>query len=741
MKRFAAITVLIGGLLQVFAGDDHANLPYQWRNVVIGGGGFVTGILPHPREKNLIYARTDVGGAYRWDADSQRWIPLTDWVKGIDYTGIESFAVDPLDVNRIYLAAGIYRSTGAAILRSTDRGQTWQVTEVPFKMGGNEMGRFNGERLAVDPDDDQILLFGSRHDGLWKSGDYGATWNRLENFPQLKTMEALTFNGATNVTRRRFNFTPQEVGIVFVKFAPSNGAAGKPTLTVYAGVSANGTNFFRSDDGGATWSAVPGQPIGLRPNHAVFSPDGTIYLTYGLQAGPNRMTDGAVWKYDPQTGAWADITPLHPPDGNQPFGYGAVSVDAQNPAAIVVTTFARWLQHDDIFRSTNGGASWMPLFKDAQWDHSFAPYTADRTPHWMGTVQIDPFDSNHILFTTGYGIWESKDLTQADAGKPTHWDFCDNGLEETVPLAVISPPEGAHLLSGLGDIDGFRHDNLDVSPAQGSYAGTRFTSTEDLAFAAQQPSTIVRIGIAGNGPPHGAISYDGGTRWKAFTNEPTDGFGGGAITISADGKTIVWVARGGMPEFSNDKGVDWAACAGLPAGVHVTADAVNASCFYAFDGRNDQMYASTNGAEQFSETGAAIVLEKDPPANAYGNGVLSATPGREGDIWLSLREGGLYHSTDGGADFKPLTNVGVADELGFGKAADGKNLPALYLAGQIGGVTGIFRSIDGGTDWTRINDDAHQFGAINRLTGDPRIFGRVYLATSGRGVIYGDEQK
>jgi hypothetical protein len=40
----------------------------------------------------------------------------------------------------------------------------------------------------------------------------------------------------------------------------------------------------------------------------------------------------------------------------------------------------------------------------------------------------------------------------------------------------------------------------------------------------------------------------------------------------------------------------------------------------------------------------------------------------------------------------------------------------------------------------RINDDQHQFGAPNRpiIIGDPRIYGRVYLTTGGRGVIYGD---
>ena len=84
--------------------------PYVWRDVVIGGGGFVTGIIMDPHQKGLMYARTDVGGAYRWDDTAHRWMPITDWLGMADasLTGIESIAVDPNDPQRVYVAAGIY---------------------------------------------------------------------------------------------------------------------------------------------------------------------------------------------------------------------------------------------------------------------------------------------------------------------------------------------------------------------------------------------------------------------------------------------------------------------------------------------------------------------------------------------------------------------------------------------------------------------------------------------------------
>lgn len=187
---------------------------YTWHNAQIVGGGFVTGLVFNPARKGLLYARTDVGGAYRWDSTAARWTSLTDWIGGADWNllGIESLATDPVDPDRVYLASGSYTNGWAgngAILRSTDQGKTFQRTDLPFKLGGNEDGRSMGERLAVDPANHGTLYLGTRKNGLWRSTDYGVTWSQVNSFP--------VKDGASS-----------GVGLSFVTFGPVE-AAGRST--------------------------------------------------------------------------------------------------------------------------------------------------------------------------------------------------------------------------------------------------------------------------------------------------------------------------------------------------------------------------------------------------------------------------------------------------------------------------------------------------------------------------------
>ncbi|MEZ0095093.1 RICIN domain-containing protein [Streptacidiphilus sp. EB129] len=680
--------------------------PYTWRNAEINGGGFVDGLVFNPSRKDLLYARTDMGGAYRWDATNKRWLPLTDWVSAKDWTllGIESLATDPVDPDRLYLAAGTYTndwSGNGAILRSADQGRTFQGTALPFKLGSNEDGRSMGERLAIDPNHNSTLYLGTPKNGLWRSTDYGVTWSQVASFP--------VTGGASS-----------GAGISFVTFDPSGGTSSTGSDTIYVGVADSGTSLYRSTDGGTTWQTVTGEPTGQFPQHGVLSSDGSLYLTYTNALGPNGVTGGSVWKYVAKTGAWTNISPS---SGN--YGFAGLSVDVEHPSTVMVATLDRWWPSDEIYRSTDGGSTWKALGATSVRDDSAAPYEGTGIGNWIGSLEIDPFDSRRVLYGTGAGIWTSTDVTAADTGGSTHWTVGAHGLEETAVFGLIAPPGGASVISALGDVSGFRHDDLTKAPAR-AMSHPLFTTTTGIDFAQSVPAFIVRVGRGGN--QNGAYSTDGGSTWTPFASAPVSGAAGGTTAVSANGTTLVWTAAGQLPYRSTDKGSTWSAVAGLPADAVVVADRWAAGTFYSLSGGT--LYASTDDGKTFSAR-----------ATGLGSGQLKAVPGIAQDLWIAGSTKGLLHSTDGGASFTALGTVQGANAVGFGKAAPGANYQALYLVGTVKDTFGVFRSTDEGATWVRINDDQHQFGNIDStavVTGDPDVYGRVYLGTNGRGVQYGD---
>jgi hypothetical protein len=712
IQRFITLATIVCVTLVVFLSatslraQTPQGLPYEWRTVAVGGGGFVSGILFHPNEPGLLYVRTDVGGAYRWDEPRQEWIALNDDIGGLDNEfmrlGVLSLAIDPGESDRLYLACGQYTwdfdwNPEAVILRSDDRGATWERTVLAgVRLGGNEDGRNTGERLLVDPRDGDLLWLGTNNRGLWRSSDRAQTWARVDSFVP--------------------------TGVTLLWIDPLQTAGAETSQTIYAGIATtSGPSLQRSRDGGATWAAVPGAPSGAMPQHVDYAPvAGARYLffAYANALGPNGATAGAVWRLDIDLDQWTNVTPA--PGA---WGWGGVSVDARDTATVVASTFDRWGPRDEIYRSTDGGASWTPILQTGTLDHTESPWAAASIPHWTTDVKIDPFDSTRAIFTTGYGLFETRNLGSA----PTVWRFRNRGLEETVPLGIVSPPEGPPLVTTLGDIDGFRHDDLAVAP--NSRHVPRMGTNRGLDFAQNVPTKMVRTYDGGT---RGAYSTDGGATWSPFGRAVSNTALGGVIAISADGATIVWSQPNVLPHRSGDAGANWTPCAGAPSSSdnpHApVSDRVNASRFYLHDAPEGRVYASV-------DAGATFVAGATVPRGAAA---MVAVPSFEGHLWLPCRGDGLRRSTDGGASFAAVTAVEEAYAVGFGRAAPGRAHPAVFIWGSIQGVVGFFRSDDVGETWIRLNDDAHRFGFVARITGDPRVFGRVYLATSGRGVVYGD---
>jgi photosystem II stability/assembly factor-like uncharacterized protein len=732
---------------------------YAWRNVEIGGGGgFVDGILFHPKQADLIYCRTDIGGVYRWDAKLSRWIALTDWV-GQDngnLRGGESIAVDPTDPNRVYVAAGTYSrpEMKTAILSSTDQGRTWKQSPLSIEMGGNEDGRGMGERLAVDPNHPSTLYFGSRHDGLWKSDDYAATWKKVDSFPAVADNPAPTPGSG-------FRFAPRGfAGVCWVVFDPSSGQKGQQTPVIYAGVAApTMPTLWESKDAGASWQPVPGAPASIMPHHAVLDSDGTLYLSYSNGIGPNGVTNGAVWKLNTKSGAWTDISPIKA-TSDSPGGFGGLALDAKHPGTVMVATLDHWHPADEIYRTTDGGAHWAAISPTTTLDPTTAPwlYWGNAQPRfgwWFAALAIDPIHTGRVLYGTGATIWGTDDITPADTGHATQWRMYAEGVEETAVTALISPPAGPHLISGLGDIGGFTHHDLAVSPPEGMSSNPIFTTTSSLDYAELNPSVVVRAGTGSDanvksGSKHGAYSLNGGNTWTPFPTEPSGSRGGGTVVVTADGNMILWAAQGAAVSFSKDHGATWSACTGLPmpdpnsprsyfgqVRLRLLADRTNPEKVYALSGANGKMYVSTDGGQSF--------VSADTTGLPTGVTSLVAVPGVNGDLWATVGDNGLYLSTDSGAAFTKVESVKTADGLGLGKSPPGAGWVTLFLIGTpsaAGAVHGIYRSDDSGAHWIRINDDQTQYGWIGLpVVGDPRVYGRVYVGTNGRGIIVGDPMK
>lgn len=729
--------------------------PYKFKNVKMGGTGFVSGIVFSQARKDLAYARTDVGGAYRWDGGTESWTPLLDWVDWDHwgYMGVASIAASPSDANKVWAAVGMYTSDWnpdhGAILRSGDQGGTWKTTVLPFKLGGNMPGRGMGERLAVDPNNDNVLFLAAPSGkGLWRSTDGGATWGQVTAFPH-------------SGDDPRTPGSAEDPGLVWVTFDKSTGRPGSATRTLYVGVADAGHPVYRSTDGGATWAPLAGAPTGFLPHKGVLDPVGhRLYIATSDTSGPFDGGKGDVWKYDTVTGAWTRISPVPSTSSDDYFGYSGLTIDRQHPDTIMVGTQVSWWPDGIIWRSTDAGSTWTRIWDWGAWPNRNLRYTFDITATpWatmgaqseppilvprigqaISAMEIDPFASDRMLFNGGPGIAGTKSLTSWDTGGTVTLTPEVEGLEEGATLGLIKPP-GGPLVSAMGDVGGFRHDDLDAAPKT-IFTSPIFTTTRSVDYAERNPKVIVRAGDFNDsdrpGDSHAAFSTDGGATWFQGS-EPGGVNSGGNIAAAADGSRFVWAPgdSGQQVVHSTGYGTTWAPSAGVPANAIVSSDRVNPMKFYALS--NGTFYVSTDGGANFTATATGL------PVTEWGPRGVKAVPGREGDLWVAggtaSGSSALWHSTDSGATFTRVSGVEQADNIGFGKAAPGRTYPALYAAAKIGGTRGVFRSDDAGQSWVRINDDLHQYGgAPEAITGDPDIYGRVYFSGYGRGVLYGDQR-
>ena len=515
-------------------------LAASWSAVKWGGGGYVTGTIYHPVNSSLLYARTDVGGAYRWNATNSTWTPITDGLgfgagEG-QYHGVESIALDPNNDQLVYMMTGdtVSQDAHGRIYISSDRGNTWTHYDLPFAVGGNDNARAYGERLAVDPQNPSTLMFGSRKAGIWKSTDSGHTWSQVTSF------SSTTITGGS---------TP--IGVEQIVFDTPFRGTGQPTWIIWATVASDyakaaglTSTLYRSTNGGYSWApvAVPSNVANYDIPHLVKTSDGTFYMTFRPTAPQVQGGSGPSYLYKfggSNNSTWTQLT------SSTSMGMAGLSVYGTGSTARIAVGMTGWSDSSkQIQMSDDGGTTWREV-------EANMPHTSDTCRGWIESVTIDPANRDHIMHIHGGGICET---TNASSGTPT-WSPKVNNLEETATLFAVAPPAGAQykLINAAGDIGAWVITDLSTRPTRAPMPGWSSGNAADMAWA--DPSYIAVTGVDNaNGSVVKAFwSGDSGNSWSQFSSMPTGGSTSSSQVQSlavTSRNNLVWAPQDSVPSYT-----------------------------------------------------------------------------------------------------------------------------------------------------------------------------------------------
>jgi hypothetical protein len=583
------------------------------------------------------------------------------------------------------------------------------------------------------------LFFASRTSGLWKSTDSGQTWSQV------------TALSTARMTQDQVNAVGgSAMGVELVVYDTGTKGTRAATQTIYtaiapdyASVAGLASSMYKSTNGGATWTPVTTPVSGYHIPHMVRAGDGMFYVVFTKDAGPGAGGPARLYKFDGTN--WTLLN-----SSSTSAGFGGVSVygtGATTRIALGVTnTWGNFSGQKIVQLSDDGGQTWREI-------EAMTPGEVDSG--WVDDVEIDPANRDHIMHIHGGGIVETRNASSAT---PT-WNGTVNGIEETAPLAIVTPPAGAPytLINSSGDIGTWVDTDLTKKSTMGPTSNWSSGNSADMAWS--DPLYIAGAGVANwsGAAGFGFWSGDGGKTWTNFATLPA-----GALTnTSSEGNVavtsrnnVVWAPANSVPSYTTNNGASWIttnlpalSSVGLNRGYRLAADRKNPNKVYAYDSggaswSNSQgkVYVSTDGGHTFTLSQGSVAANLAP--NQWGTTSMAVNPNAEGDIWLA--DGNtVYHSTDSGATWTKLSGFATANGaqgasvIALGKAAAGPSYSAaVYVAGVINGQWGVYRSDDGGTTWTRFNDDAHQFGGIGVMAGDWNTYGRIYVSGTGRGLLY-----
>ncbi len=711
-----------------------------WGTLRTGAGGWITGMHIHPTGDPVL-AKSDVGGAYKYDSSTNSWEQLVDAnsipASDIDwqrYEGVTSIVSAPSNNQKLYMAFF------DKIYYSDDQGANWigtsyietkdiEVTDgqdtffyEEFQPNSDE-GKLAGERLAVDPINEDVVYFGSSFLGLQRTENGGTDWESIDT--------SIVPSGSP------IN------GIRTIVFDSTFGSTNGKTNRIY--VFPDSEDVYMSNDAGVTWTSL-NFPIADVNYFDVEVADGKLSL---VGRDLNNFFGGfGMWEYDGTD--WN-----HKYDVNDGEDYLDLAIDPFDPdRAFLFAELSSVIQ-----RTTNLSApnpTWETLTNDRIADN--IPWMAwtETNAYTIGEILFDPIENNKLWISMGTGVYTSDDLDD----NVMSWEENSLGQEHLVSNDAISFPDNS-VLTSHWDFGIFKHLDYDAYPVR-HYPSSRFSSAWDLEQSPSNPNFVAAVITDGrpccfdNESRNSGYTEDGGLTWTKFGSLPGDDpiFDKiyGQLAISAnDNDNMVWMpVDSRLPYYTMDRGDTWTQAiipdaspdcciyASFFEALPLTADKVASNTFYFYD-QGDE------GAIFKSEDGGVTWVKISTELDVFTfNAKLEAVHNKEGQLfWAGGAQdaknlmSGLWFSNDGGESFSEIPGTDEVISFSIGKNYPEETYPAVYFYGKYNSVEGYYVSKDSLQTWENIGTFAgNKYDRPVVFEADKFQAGRLFVGFSGEGFMY-----
>ncbi|MCO5171198.1 MAG: YCF48-related protein [Planctomycetes bacterium] len=482
---------------------------------------------------------------------------------------------------------------------------------------------------------------------------------------------AITSNGVTQVTPGAFTYLGswRKAG-VGLEGGHVIGVAAHPTDPLFA-LAANNQGLYRTTDGGATFSFLPGLPGGVAA--VVFhptDPDGLFVLAGGSQLWASQDR-GATWTQRGQVGVgiFAGSLAVDPTDADVLYA----GTGGSQPGV-------------GVFKSGDGGATWNPASSGLPADATVRALAVDPTnPQVVYAVHGT---SGIGAPTTGQGIYKSID------GGGT-WTQVRSGPDEVGVLVL--DPTNAQVVYAAAYGDGVLKSTNGGSTW--SFVNTGLGASlevEGFALDPSAPQTLYAV------MSEGAFkTTNGGASWapvNAGFTEPSTGLGvplsgGISLAVGSDGARVYAGTWGHALFRSANAAASWtqvlAPFDGLGVGTILHHPTVNGTVFAGTYGRG--VLRSTDGGQTWHPRNGGL-----GDLFLWGFGALAMDP-TSTDVLYAATEGGIFKSTNAGLTWTDVTSAPLPPDEEVDAVAAGP-------AGTVWAMSDarLFRSADGGATWADV---------------------------------------